>query len=617
MKKKILAVVLFCIFALSLFALCACNKNDDDKLTVTWYDATGTTDVSKMPVLKTDKVEKGSKVSGYTPTKAGGYEFVDWFAVPSKGHRFDFSQPINEDTAIYGGFTKYQEDTRDFYLVGSGTSELLFGSNWGKVITDSYKLAKTQGANEYKITTDLIEGDEFQFAIDSDWHNQRGFGYLAQTALDDGTEVFSSNASPYSDAAKTTNIKVEHSGNYTLTLKTYPGDDYYETSAPNYTEETKETYNRGTYDTITWVRNGDVQNSVITITDFYIKGESITAWGDLYNPSTQMARNGSEYTLKVWLKQNDQFMFTSRVTKMENGESTVSVGSEYIKSNALDAASRAVVGGYTAAGGNMTALKSGEYTFSYNGTSKVLSVTFEEKAATAYDYYLDGDIGANGAWNAFVTSPDDYKLTETESGSGVYKITKQLEANKQIQIRACAAGEVPTTANTANNLYQFNYLTAAGDNFEAVDANNNNIKVKAAGNYDITIDSYSKIITIVSHIEGNDVFDIYIKGAGINNWEHGFNAQYRFVLSEDETTYEFELTVAEGTPVEFGFERHSKGETAGSGTWLGAGAMGTSGNANAQFTPDSGSNFKCSTAGTYKIVYDIATEKIDFYTVTD
>ena len=63
-------------------------------------------------------------------------------------------------------------------------------------------------------------------------------------------------------------------------------------------------------------------------------------------------------------------------------------------------------------------------------------------------------------------------------------------------------------------------------------------------------------------------------------------------------------------------EKHPKGETTGYGTYIGAAAIGTNGDANSVFTPASGSNFTCSTAGTYKVVYDIATEKVDFYAVS-
>ena len=44
--------------------------------------------------------------------------------------------------------------------------------------------------------------------------------------------------------------------------------------------------------------------------------------------------------------------------------------------------------------------------------------------------------------------------------------------------------------------------------------------------------------------------------------------------------------------------------------------MGTDGDANAAFTPESGTNFTCSAVGTYKVVYTIATGKVDFYAVT-
>lgn len=615
MKNKFKAVVSIGT-ALTLFSGSLSGCSSKKKVTVTWYDATGTTNVSEMKVLKTEKVEVGAYLTSYAPIKEGGYEFVDWFAVPSKNHRFDFTSPIEADTAVYAGFTLYTEDTRDYYVLGSGTSELLFSSNWGKVMNENYKLTKASGKNEYTITMDLKEGDEFQFAINSAWANQRGFGYLVETELSDGTTVFSSNASPYTDAAKKANIKVDYSGNYTFTLRTYPNEDYYDTSSAYYTEATKENYNLGTYDTITWVRNGDVLKDSVTITDFYIKGSGITGWADMYNASTQMIQNGSVYTLSVYLKEGEQFLFTSRNTKIENGETTTSVGSTYIKSDALDSESRNLVDGYSETGGNMTIKASGYYTFAYDEGTGVLSVTKEDRTPVSYDYYLDGTIGVNGAWNAFVDSPEDYRLTETSEGSGVYAITKVLTEGQSVQIRACAAGETPTTSNTANNLFQYAYLKS-NPSFEAVSAADNNIKVLSSGTYVIAIDSYSKIITISEYIDSADIYDIYIKGSGINNWSHDFSSDYRFTISSDETAYEYTLTIAEGTTVQFGLAKYGKGESTGYGDYLGLSAIGTDGDANALFNPESGSNFECATAGTYRIVYAIDTGLVDFYTVTE
>lgn len=608
--KKILTAFLVCAVMVLCFGAFACTPPQLEKeYTVTWYDATGTSKVSEMTVLKTEKVKEGETLTSYTPTKDGGYEFVDWFAVPSKNHRFDFTTKIKEDTSVYAGFTLYTEDTRSYYVVGSGTSELLFSSDWGKVINDSFKLKKAADKNEYTITMDLKKDDEFQFAINSSWQNQRGFGYLLETKLADGTEVFTSNASPYTDAAKTANIKVEHAGNYTFTLKTYPNEDYYNTEAPTYTEENKETYNMGTYDSITWVRNGDVLNDSVTVTDLYIKGAGITGWADMYNNATKMSQSGSNYTLSVYLKEGEEFLFTSTNTVIENGESTTSVGSIYVKAGNLDEASKAFVGGEA---GNMTAKASGNYTFTYNKDTQKLTVTYESAEMAANDYYIDGNFNG-GNYGDFINTPANFILTEKE-GSGIYMIESvTLNEGAELLLRGFNKGETPNWTATRTD-YQYNYLRK-NPAFSAASATNNNIKVLTAGVYDISFDSYSKIITITEHTDSADTLDIYIKGSGINSWAHNFDAQWKFGISEDGKTYEYTLTVTADTAVEFGMERHPKGETTGYGDYLGASVIGTSGDANALFTPASGSNFKCSTAGTYKIVYDIESGKVDFYKV--
>lgn len=72
MKKKIVAVLAAGAALTMAFGFAACNdtdKNKDDYVTVTYMD--GTT------VLKTEEVKKGEAPAGYTPTKDGGYEFVN------------------------------------------------------------------------------------------------------------------------------------------------------------------------------------------------------------------------------------------------------------------------------------------------------------------------------------------------------------------------------------------------------------------------------------------------------------------------------------------------------------------------------------------------------------
>lgn len=600
-----------CVSSIAMFV--ACN-NDDPKTveyTVTYYD--GTT------VLKTEKVKEGEKAIKWTPTK-DDYTFVDWYATPNFGHLFEFDKAITEDKSVFAQWASatQSEDTRTYYIVGSGTSPVLRQSDWGKVLNDDMKMTKATDKNEYTYTLDLNVGDLFQFAINNSWHNQRGVGYLTSTTLADGTAAFSGASTIGDNSSYRLNIKCEYAGNYTFTLTTHPDDDTYETTNASYTEENKEAFNINSLDTISWVRNGDVNEEVEVVTDYFIKGAGITNWKDMYNSATKMTNDNGVYTLSVYLKADEEFMFTSQNTI----GTEVSTGTEYLRATNLDEESKAFLDQKSSM--NMVAKETGTYTFTYTAETKVLSVAFNaNESPAAADYYIDGTF-AEGVqdWSGYCFN-EDYKLKETTAGSGIYEIKNvALKADSQIIIQAFKAGatergEWGTDGYNGLGSYNYTYLYNGGDAFAAVGGGNDNIKVLTAGNYDITFDSYAKMITIAEHTESADTLDIYIKGENINAWNHGFSADYLFILSADETKYEFTLTVEAGKTVSFGLEKHPKGETTGYGDYLGVSAIGTSGDANDKFMPESGSNFTCSMAGTYKIVYDIASGKVDFYAVTN
>lgn len=599
--KKLFAIIIAIMLLVTASGIVACGEEQGTTYTVTYYDAT---DKANMTVLKTEKVKEGDAFPEYSPTKEGGYQFVDWYMTPTKNHKFDKSSPITADISVYGGFTLFKEDTRTFYIVGSGTSKTLLASNWGKNIGEDYQLTKKAGANEYSITLDLYVDDEFQFAIGTGWENKRGFGYLDSAALADGTTVFDGQGSIYAETSKGTNIKVKQAGNYTLTLTTSPNEDYYDTNSATYTEEGKEVYNYGTYDKITWVRNGDVLETSVSVTDFYIKGSKITQWQTMVNDYTTMVKNGNNYTLDLYLNAGEEFMFASQVTK----DNVVSEGSLYIKASNLDEASKAYIEGDT---GNMKAKASGKYSFTYNTDTKVLKVAFDSTVAyKALDFYIDGTL-KGGAWGDYQKNPADYKLIETASGSGVYEIKGvTLAVDEEICIRSYAAGtQTLGWDNFIDNL-GIKYVKNASAN-KAFTANASNAKVVTAGSYDISIDAYSKIITIAPHTDSNDTLDVYIKGSGINGWDHGYKSEYVMKINSDGSAYELNLTVSEA--VEFGLAKYGKGETTGYGDYIAASALGTLGDANSLFKPESGTNFKCSTNGSYKIVYSIATGEVNIY----
>lgn len=342
------------------------NSEKTGTFTVTFYDSDGTT------VLSTEEVANGEAATEYTPEKENQV-FMGWFATPSMTHTYDFTQPITEDTGIFAGFMENVEDTRSFAVVGSGTSPLLASSSWGKTINDEHILTKSADENVYSITLDLCAGDEFQFAIDSSWSNQRGGGYMVTTEAD-GTKYFSVSGG-LSDNTKKSNIKCEVSGNYTLTLTTYPGADVYDTENSHYTEETKENYNSNPYDRIEWTYNGDMvaEQGELDVT-YYIKGAIITGWEDKYDEEYAFTEENGVHTLVIDLEEGDEFLLTTLVTTDGNS----SVGNEYVRyTNVVDEASLAFVDGTSSA--NMVAKQSGTYTFTYHPDTTELVVGFQAK----------------------------------------------------------------------------------------------------------------------------------------------------------------------------------------------------------------------------------------------
>lgn len=598
MKKAthLTGLILACAVCATSVAMLAACKPDVKEYTVTYYD--GTT------VLDTQKVKEGEKATEWTPVKAG-YEFVDWFATPNFGHFFDFEQEITEDKAAFAQFISANQsvDTREYYIVGSGTSPILLKSKWGKVFDDTMKMTKAADKNEYTYTLDLQEGDLFQFALNESWHHQRGAGYLTTTRLDNGTEVFSGGNTIGDNSSYRLNIKCEYSGNYTFKLFTHPDDDEYETNHSSYTEENKEAFNINHADKITWTRNGDASDVGTVVTDYYLKGNGITDWKDMYNSATKMTNDNGVYTLEVYLKANEEFLFTSFVTVGTEGSS----GTEYLRASNLDEASKAFIGQNDSY--NMIAKAAGTYNFTYTADTKVLSVTFDAaKIPAAADYYIDGTF-ADGVNNWDYSFKEQFKLAETSEDSGVYQIKNvTLKEDSEIIIQAYKEGSTErgtwgTESYNGLGSYNFTYLHGAGENFSAVGNGNNNIKILKGGVYNITFDSYAKIITIE---DANAVNDAYLVGSmtGAGGWKVA--PEWKMTLENG--VYTITGDFAAGN--EFGV-RIMQGATTEQKAWFAASSV--------SGAPEgfdlNGSNIKCTTAGRYTITCTV-TDNTAVITVT-
>ena len=607
-KLKWIVMALVLVLGMAAFAACKPDEPETPVFTVTYYD--GTT------VLKTEEVEEGSHATYWEPEAKEGMEFSDWYVDAGLNRVFDFEgEAITADKSLYAGYVAVgTDDTRTWAIVGSGQGDILSSSAWGTVITDVHALEKTEGENEFTITLDLYEDDQFQFATDTSWMNQRGFGYIPladRTMTVDGEEVtpFSGGGGIGETADKQSNIIVEYPGNYTFTLTTYPDEDYYDDNVNN------GLVSISNFDTITYEYNGPAAELSSTVTEFYIKGQDITQWGDMYNPATQMTRVGSTYTLTVYLKAGDQVMFTSLNVDRETGESTV--GTTYINVTNLDEESASL---FTAAGNNMTVNTSGEYTFTYDADSKTLSAALDEDATLVEaDYYLDGSFGGL-SWNQSFYDPD-YKFAA--AGNDVYTLDGiELAAGDEIVIQSFTQG---ATEESGEKLaaYNFRYYRGTDGAFEAADADNNNynIAVVTAGTYNIEFDAYAKIITIVP---ADMQHTVYIKGSFVEGWkitdENGELIDDYKLEETSDGVFEITMTITDemvnGATWQAGLQLDTT--TGSDGTFIGAGALGedAADNANALFRPETGNNLTSTTAGTYRFVYDLNTGELNIYEVT-
>lgn len=607
-KLKWIAMALVLVLGMAAFAACKPDEPETPVFTVTYYD--GTT------VLKTEEVEEGGYATDWEPEAKEGMEFSDWYVDAGLNRVFDFEgEAITADRNLYAGYVAVgTDDTRTWAIVGSGQGDILSSSAWGTVITDVHVLEKTEGENEFTITLDLYEDDQFQFATDTSWMNQRGFGYIPladRTMTVDGEEVtpFSGGGGIGETADKQSNIIVDYPGNYTFTLTTYPDEDYYDDNVNN------GLVSISNFDTITYEYNRPAAELSSTVTEFYIKGQDITQWGDLYNPATQMTRVGSTYTLTVYLKAGDQVMFTSLNVDRETGESTV--GTTYINVTNLDEESASL---FTAAGNNMTVNTSGEYTFTYDADSKTLSAALDEDATLVEaDYYLDGSFGGL-SWNQSFYDPD-YKFAA--AGNDVYTLDGiELAAGDEIVIQSFTQG---ATEESGEKLaaYNFRYYRGTDGAFEAADADNNNynIAVVTAGTYNIEFDAYAKIITIVP---ADMQHTVYIKGSFVEGWkitdENGELIDDYKLEETSDGVFEITMTITDemvnGATWQAGLQLDTT--TGSDGTFIGAGALGedAADNANALFRPETGNNLTSTTTGTYRFVYDLNTGELNIYEVT-
>ena len=421
--QKWLLALLTVILSLTCIGLVACTPDDEGEGEGTSYTVTYVDITADNAQLKTEEVAAGETATEWTPEKEG-YVFAGWYATPSMSHEYDFSKAITADTTIYGYFTEdtFEEDTRTFYILGSSSdpNSILYGTNYKLVDEEKQVLTKADksGVNEYSITLDMYVGDAFQIALNSDFENQRGYGYMDSDAAEG---YFENKGNFLENNTLKSDIQVVQAGNYTLTLTTHPWSDQYETDHEYYTEENKENYNYNVTDTLTFVRNGDpVVAPDSAPIDIRIKGSYITGWEHITTDEFTMVYDEDKdvYTYSHEIVAGDSFMFYNFVTEVgEDGEQHITLGGININTGCVDA-EKSDIEYLDMTQGNITVKTSGTYSFVYDRNTNKIVVTYDEAFTGGY---IPGDtwyISGSGITEPLKSSQFGNNLTDKQLEAG-------------------------------------------------------------------------------------------------------------------------------------------------------------------------------------------------------
>lgn len=345
MKKQLKNWVCAILAMVMILSLVACGKKEE--ITITFMNGDTT--------LGTVVTEAGSAVTGYEAYEtAEGYEFLGWFETPTflASSKVDLTTVTYEESkTLYGNFknTQVAEDNRAWTIVGTGKSPALALSNWNNNCADTIvTLTKTGNAtNEFTITVDLFEGDQFQVIHDYDWADQRGYGWF--TEIDD-TQF--ENGGGLGGSSKTSNVNVLMDGNYTITLTTDP-------------DNSKQ-------DTLKIVRNGDPVGAaaekeeeapyvVSEKTQIVVKGSWVSDWSE--NKELTRVEGTNKYTITMELAAETELYFMVWDDGVDTG-----LGMKY--ENVTEDSKAVLVDSY-----NVKVKDAGTYTFTVDADTMTIQVT--------------------------------------------------------------------------------------------------------------------------------------------------------------------------------------------------------------------------------------------------
>ena len=203
MKKitKILSLLLALVFAMSAFVACGTEQIVEQVVETVYEGGKNYVQVQWVwgqVILKEEYVEKGSKLTEWTPV-VEGRDFLGWYEIPEEIKLFEFeTTKVRKSMRIYAAFSGGPVDITtqmpDWYLIGAGKGDLSKSNNWNHEASAQHLGLRAGEDGIYKITLDLYAGDQFKMTQNLGWDNEKAIdkmvGFANGSVKLEGVEIF-------------------------------------------------------------------------------------------------------------------------------------------------------------------------------------------------------------------------------------------------------------------------------------------------------------------------------------------------------------------------------------------------------------------------------------------
>ncbi len=388
MKKFLSAIALIMVLAFSIGCFAACTpetpenpseqpSENTNQVTVSWYQG--------GKLLKEEKIEKGSKVTSWTPDAVEGKDFTGWYAEASLTQEFDFDTAINEDTDIFAKFTSnvFVQDEKSYYLIGTGSGDMK-KSGWNHENSmANLVMTKTDNAsaNVYEIEILMYAGDAFQICYGGTYDGQVGIGYVPGVEYADGTNRYDNNTYTAADkkyaTVKSSDGTVIFEGHDEFNKEYWTWNIFLAEGQDGIYKITYTTYPDHPADNAITFELVEKKDALVDTHDMYICG-TVSNWDfdDNFKMSPDDTKENFSFLLNI--AEDAEIKLRNKIGDVWYGQEKITVVDECGQWNE---------------GGNL-ALTAGVYKIAYNVESDTATIE-----AVAKSFWLAGVVNGGAHWN--------------------------------------------------------------------------------------------------------------------------------------------------------------------------------------------------------------------------